>query len=143
MLGPAEVLAASSAFTRETGGQPDEVGSFFFGQVGADPGPLYYPRLDALSAEPVRHDRAGCWLLALVWRAAASRRASRAGWLLLFVLGFGLMMTLAPKKFDRYLLPIFPALVVLAELGWWLLLERLAPAAGAARPRSPGWRPAR
>jgi hypothetical protein len=35
------------------------------------------------------------------------------------------MMTLGPKKFDRYLLPILPALVVLASLGWWLLLQRV------------------
>jgi hypothetical protein len=49
----------------------------------------------------------------------------RVGWLLVFVAGFGLMMTLGPKKFDRYLLPIVPALVILASLGWWLVLARV------------------
>ena len=43
VLGPGEVLSRIVAFTRETGGQPDEVGSFFLGQVGAEPGPFYYP----------------------------------------------------------------------------------------------------
>jgi hypothetical protein len=37
--------------------------------------------------------------------------------LLAFVLLFGLMMTIEPKKFDRYLLPIWPALEILAAVG--------------------------
>jgi hypothetical protein len=37
-----------------------------------------------------------------------------------YVLGFGLMVTLAQKKFDRYLLPAFPMLDLLAGLGLWL-----------------------
>ena len=39
--------------------------------------------------------------------------------LLMFVLGFGAAMTVAAKGFDRYLLPIFPALDLLAGLGLW------------------------
>ena len=35
------------------------------------------------------------------------------------------MMALAPKKFDRYLLPIFPTIEILAAVGFWLLLRRL------------------
>ena len=50
------------------------------------------------------------------------------------------MMTLGAKKFDRYLLPAVPALVVLASLGWWLLLERVRQPIGAARPGRSGWR---
>ena len=34
-------------------------------------------------------------------------------------------MTIAAKNFDRYLLPIFPALDLLAGLGLWRLAERL------------------
>jgi hypothetical protein len=37
--------------------------------------------------------------------------------LLAFVLLFGLMMSVEPKKFDRYLLPIWPSLEVLAAAG--------------------------
>jgi hypothetical protein len=127
-LGPAEVLSRIVEFTRETGGQPDEVGSFFMGQVGEDPGPLYYPvstlfrlSLFTMFGLPLA--------LALVWRAPLATRL-RAGWLLVFAGGFALMMTLGPKKFDRYLLPIFPSLVVLAALGWWLLLGRIQAQAG-------------
>ncbi|MGE3273364.1 MAG: hypothetical protein AB7P40_31815, partial [Chloroflexota bacterium] len=122
-LGPAEVLNRVVEFTRETGGQPDEVGSFFLGAIGEDPGPLYYvvSTLFRLSLFTVF----GLVLAAaLIWRSPAEMRA-RAGWLLLFVAGFWLAMTLGPKKFDRYLLPIFPGLVILASLGWWQLLTRL------------------
>jgi len=123
VLGPAEVLARVVAFTRETGGQPDEVGSYFFGQVGADPGPFYYPVSTLFRLSP--YATIGLVLAAaLVWRARGEVRA-RAGWLLVFVFGFGLMMTLGAKKFDRYLLPVVPILVVLASLGWWLLVDRM------------------
>jgi hypothetical protein len=123
VLGPAEILARIAAFTKETGGQPDEVGSYFLGQVGADPGPLYYPISTLFRLSP--YATAGLVLTALViWRAPTVQRL-RAGWLLVFVAGFALMMTLGPKKFDRYLLPIVPALVILASLGWWLVLSRV------------------
>ena len=123
-LGPVEVLGRVVGFARETGGQPDEVGSFFFGQVGADPGPLYYPVATLFRLSPF----VVLGLLALTALAGRLGRAerARAGWLALFALGFALMMTLGPKKFDRYLLPIFPALVALAALGWWLALARVA-----------------
>jgi hypothetical protein len=127
-LGPATVLERIVEFTRETGGQPDEVGSFFLGQVGADPGPLYYPVATLFRLSPFA--TLGLVLVAgLIWREPAAIRA-RAGWLLVFVLGFGLMMTLGPKKFDRYLLPVVPELVVLASLGWWLVLAKLRQPAG-------------
>lgn len=38
--------------------------------------------------------------------------------LLLFVLFFTIFMTLAAKKFDRYLLPIYPILDLVAAIGW-------------------------
>jgi 4-amino-4-deoxy-L-arabinose transferase-like glycosyltransferase len=123
VLGPGEVLARIVAFTRETGGQPDEVGSYFFGQVGADPGPLYYPVSTLFRLSPFA--TTGLVVVAvLIWRQSSAIRA-QAGWLLFFALGFGLMMTVGAKKFDRYLLPSVPALVVLASLGWWLLLGRI------------------
>ncbi len=53
-----------------------------------------------------------------------------AGWLLISAVGFGLIMTVGIKKFDRYLLPAFPPLALLAAFGWqgglWLLYPRHA-----------------
>ena len=45
--------------------------------------------------------------------------------LLLFSLGFMLFMTLAEKKFDRYLLPALPPLMLLAAWGWVRLAEQV------------------
>jgi hypothetical protein len=122
-LGPVEVFSRVVAFTRETGGQPDEVGSFFFGQVGADPGPLYYPVSTLFRLSPFA--TIGLILLAVLGWGLPRATRLRLGWLLIFAGGFALMMALAPKKFDRYVLPIFPTLVVLASVGWWALAERL------------------
>jgi len=123
VLGPIEVLARMIAFTRETGGQPDEVGSFFMGQVGGDPGPLYYPLATLFRLSPFV-TLGLLALLVLVGRLSDHER-SRAAWLAAFVIGFGAMMTLGPKKFDRYLLPIFPPVVLLAALGWKLGIQRV------------------
>jgi 4-amino-4-deoxy-L-arabinose transferase-like glycosyltransferase len=123
VLGPVEVLSRVVAFTRETGGQPDEVGSYFFGQVGSDPGPLYYPVATLFRLSP--YATIGLVGLAILgWRLPTPTR-TRVLWLLVFVGGFSLMMTLGPKKFDRYLLPIYPALVVLASVGWWAVAGQL------------------
>jgi len=123
VLGPVEVFSRVIAFTRETGGQPDEVGSYFLGQVGSDPGPLYYPVATLFRLSP--YTTLGLVVLAaLGWRLTSPARM-RVLWLLVFVGGFSLMMTLGPKKFDRYLLPIYPALVILASLGWWTVLRWL------------------
>ncbi len=46
--------------------------------------------------------------------------------LLLLVVVFTLMMTLGSKKFDRYLVPIYPALDLLAGMGWIALANWLA-----------------
>ena len=130
-LGPVEVLGRAVAFTRDTGGQPDEVGSFFLGTVGSDPGPFYYPVATLLRLSPFVV--IGLLALLVLGRRLSRAARTRAGWLVVFALGFAAMMTLGPKKFDRYLLPIFPALVALAALGWSLVAARLrAPLARAA-----------
>src|SRR5262249_39312498 len=43
--------------------------------------------------------------------------------LLAFALLFGLMMSIEPKKYDRYLLPIWPALEILAAAGLVSILD--------------------
>jgi hypothetical protein len=53
--------------------------------------------------------------------------------LLAFALLFALGMSLAVKKFDRYLLPAHGALIVVAGWGWWQLLSRWPAARAGAR----------
>ncbi|RIK41685.1 MAG: hypothetical protein DCC55_11185 [Chloroflexi bacterium] len=95
--------------------------NFFWGETTADPGPWFYPVAYWFRTTPVT-------LLGLVtagfgiYRQAAPfdrptvRRTTAA--LFLFALLFTVGMTFGSKKFDRYLLPIFPALNIIAVLGW-------------------------
>ena len=95
--------------------------NFFWGEVTADPGALFYPVAYWFRTTPAT-------LLGLLaaglfaWRRGApldrpvARRAAVG--LLLFALIFTAGMTLGSKQFDRYLLPIFPAFDILAALGW-------------------------
>jgi hypothetical protein len=134
VLGPFEVLGRVAEFTRETGGQPHEQGTFFWGSQMADPGPLFYPVAMVFRLAPVT-------LLGLVLLIACLRRIAPddrrpALALVAYCLGFVLMMTLGAKKLDRYVLPIFPALGVLAALGLaaangWLRDQMIAVTGGA------------
>ena len=109
------------------GGSPHGWGNYFLGQALADPGPLFY-----LVAVPLRMTTwtlLGGLLAALIamrrflaaWRAAElagfCRRYQMLLWLAFFVLLFLAIMSIPPKKFDRYLLPIFPSLDILAAAG--------------------------
>lgn len=109
-------------FTSRVGG--GEHDNFFLGQPTDDPGWLYYPIVLAF--------RLGLGTLGGLALAAAlggSRRQQRSvvGAATLFVLGFWLMMNLGPKRFDRYLLPLFPLLGLLAAIGWSWAARALQP----------------
>jgi hypothetical protein len=112
------------------GGSPHGWGNFFLGRAVADPGPLFYPVAIALRLPP--------WsLIGLLAAALAALRAWREGHmrkhmplalLAIFVLLFSIMLSIAAKKFDRYILPIFPSLDIIAGAGliWlWEILYRL------------------
>jgi hypothetical protein len=96
------------------GGRPNGDGQFFLGAAIGDPGPLFYVVANAFRLTPVA--LLGLLLLPLaLWRHAVDRRSLLA--LGAFVLFWTLVMTLGPKKFDRYVLPTWPALMVLAAAG--------------------------
>lgn len=120
---------------RTVAGSPHENLNYFLGQVVEDPGALFYPVAYVLRATPLT--LAGLALLPLaLWR----RRWLPAGWwpvllaLLLFGVGFGLLVTWPAKKFDRYLLPAFPPL----DLAATLVLVALAGGAVRAWPWAKG-----
>lgn len=112
------------------GGSPEPAGNFFMGQALGEPGPLFYLVSLGLRTTPwVLIGLLLCWLTLrnhhttpnqnlLTWLSGRySREQQTIIALLLFVFFFGLMMTIQPKKFDRYLLPIWPSLQILAAAG--------------------------
>ncbi|MBA2446710.1 MAG: glycosyltransferase family 39 protein [Chloroflexi bacterium] len=112
------------------GETPRTWGNFFLGQATwGDVGPLFYPVATLLRLSPIT--LAG--LLLLAWLGLRGRPASwrlPAVALVAYVGLFTLMMTLSPKKIDRYLLPVYLPLLILGALGLWLALRRwLAPGA--------------
>jgi hypothetical protein len=99
------------------GSRPHMTGNFFMGQRVAVPGPLYYPTALALRTTPIT--LAGVLLLPLVWRQGREMPAARRTLALLaaFVVLFVVALSLFDKQFNRYLVPAFPALDVLAAAG--------------------------
>jgi hypothetical protein len=120
------------------GGSPHGWGNFFWGQTVDDPGPLFYPVALLLRLTPW----ATLGALALpfmIWlgRTTNDERRTTNGnplvtWsschhvmkegralliLTIFILAFIAMMTVPPKKFDRYMLPVFPAIDIMAAAG--------------------------
>lgn len=98
--------------------------NYFWGRPTEDPGPLFYPVAWFFRTTPA----VLVGLIAEVWAArrrfsiwgeTRTRRAAFA--LLLFALLFAAGMTVGAKKFDRYILPAFLSLDVLAALGWYAI----------------------
>lgn len=111
---------------RSNGGRPNGDGQFFLGQAVGDPGLLFYPVANLFRMTPATLLGlalcCGFWIRVLGFRRHGSIRAicsqhqALIG-LLAFILFWTLVMTIGPKKFDRYVLPTWPSLLVLAAAG--------------------------
>ena len=94
--------------------------TFFLGRVTNDPGIFFYPIALAFRSTPaslVGLLLAAVLALRFVWPFTHQRTRRAAGGILLFAAVYGVGMSLGNKQFDRYLLPAFVALDVLAALG--------------------------
>ena len=119
---PFETAWRALDFSVRLGGVPHGPGSFFLGRPVDDPGPMFYPVALALRLGPAT--TLGLMALLLF---GAPRRIRFAVWsMLAFVVLFLLLLTVASKKVDRYVLPVLPALDVLAGIGWWEAARRAA-----------------
>ncbi len=97
---------------------------FFMGQPTLNPGPLFYPYVIPFRLTPVTLVGVAASLVVIAARLIASARGDEkkrlshdcATALLLWVFVISLLLfgTLSPKKQDRYLLPLFPILDLLA-----------------------------
>jgi len=118
---PVGTLLQMARFTERVGGGDHD--NYFFGQALEDPGPFFYPLALLLRLAPLT--LAGLACLVVVWHWVSPERRVLVLAMLAYCVGFGLMMSVAPKKFDRYLLPTFPPLALLAGLGLWTLASRI------------------
>jgi 4-amino-4-deoxy-L-arabinose transferase-like glycosyltransferase len=112
-------------YTEAVGGSDHE--NFFLGQPVADPGPLYYLVTVGFRLTPITVIGLALLPLGLLLSGKERRRyVPFVGFLCAFILLFWAMMALPPKKFDRYMLPVFPSLEMLAAIGYWLVIRRFA-----------------
>jgi hypothetical protein len=144
---PSRALGSYLEEIFSNGGRPNGDGQFFLGRAVGDPGPLFYPVVNLFRMTPVtllgllvlplalrqpprrqetgdRRQETGD--LSSRWfggRSSAEQRALLT--LCAFVLFWTLVMTLGPKKFDRYVLPTWPAIEILAAAGLVAGVERL------------------
>jgi hypothetical protein len=133
---PVAVVRRVVEFVDATGGRPHEGGAFFLGQPVEDPGPLYYPLAVLFRATPLMLVGLGVITYALVCSRRRVVAVRPIVLLSLYAFGFALMMAFGPKKGDRYLLPVFPVLDLLAGVGlWhsWQLVRRTAADGGGER----------
>jgi 4-amino-4-deoxy-L-arabinose transferase-like glycosyltransferase len=122
---PVETIERAIEFQMDQAGTPHQPGNFFLGRPTSDPGPLFYPVALAFRLSPPVF--VGVAILAIILPPAALRR--HATLLVSFALGFLLFLTIANKKLDRYALPLFPSLSILAGIGLWSLWAWLRPKA--------------
>jgi len=100
--------------------------TFYRGISGGDPGSWFYPTAFLFRLTPITLIGLCLSPLALLPdRLPLNRRRAIWASMWLFVIGFTIFINLGAKKFDRYLLPTFPALNLLAAMGWVHAVRRI------------------
>jgi 4-amino-4-deoxy-L-arabinose transferase-like glycosyltransferase len=90
---------------------------YFLGESHIDdPGPWFYVYTVAFKSSGVSLGLAVLGVVA-VWRLPGQQRRS-ALLVIVYIVCFGLQMTIGAKKGPRYILPVFPLFSVIAALGW-------------------------
>jgi hypothetical protein len=134
------VLSLSVKYS--TGGHAK--GNFLLGQISQDPGPLFYPVTWLYRTTPLVLIGLSAIVIAGVvnWRKQANKRMSEGAngdlsfapspirsffrylpVILLFIFGYYLLMTIGEKKQDRYFLPAYPWLNLIAAAGLIAMLD--------------------
>ncbi|HEU4326206.1 MAG TPA: glycosyltransferase family 39 protein [Roseiflexaceae bacterium] len=122
--GPLRTLQLVQLGVEGEGAVPHMLGNFFLGREDDAPGALFYPVALALRLTP--WGLVGLLALAWVWREARSAEQRTLAALAVLVLVFLAAMSIFPKKFNRYLVPIFPAIDIIAAYGLMALGQALA-----------------
>jgi len=98
-----------------------ELPNFFMGEITQDPGPFFYPVAYLFRTTPITLLGLAAAFIATTkkkWPVDTDSRRLAVIGLAFFAILFTAGMMTAAKKFDRYLLPVFPALDIVAALGW-------------------------
>jgi hypothetical protein len=90
--------------------------NFFMGVTGPDPGPLYYPVVLLFHATPLTLLGAALALFLLFRKGMDGQHRLSILYLLLYSLSYITLMSLGATKAERYLLPLFPVMDLLAAL---------------------------
>jgi hypothetical protein len=97
-VNPIGAILKMAQFTERVGG--GEHDNFFAGVVTDDPGLIFYPLALLLRLGPVT--LIGTILVAACWRQISRPQRGIVLLLAIYCFGFMAMMTIGPKKFDRY-----------------------------------------
>lgn len=120
---PARVVELLRIGVEVEGGTGHVVGNFFLGRPDPEPGLLFYPVALALRMTP--WTMVGLFLLAGCMGGQADRQVAphnlcnyqTMAVLAAFIILFTSAMSIFPQKLNRYLVPVFPSLNVLATVG--------------------------
>lgn len=148
---PVQTVTTILSDALRASGDAHQKGSFFLGRPVPDPGLLFYPLVAALRTTPVVLLGLLLWLWAAAIRPRSGARrpggapAVNVSSIILwsYIILYTLLVTYGGKKQDRYLLPVFPALVFLASAGYLHLagvvhpLLRVLPKSGRIGPPRP------
>lgn len=98
------------------------LGNYFLGQPVHDPGWLFYPVATVFRLSPLTLVGLAMGSVWMAKRDGDARRHLGIGALLAYGVLYSVFMSLGAKKFDRYLLPVYPALGIVAAVGLsWLV----------------------
>lgn len=111
------VATFTGMFNRANDLAQDGHPQLFFGQVSEDPGLLFYVVTTLFRFTPLLSVGLLLAPLGLVSRALRPYRSVLAA-LAIYTVVFFVITSLEPKKIDRYILPIFPALFVFGAAGF-------------------------
>lgn len=131
-VAPVATLQRVVNFAFALGGVGHELGNFWLGSPTAAPGLLFYPLVLLWRTTPITLIGLMIAAVATIAALAQRQRGSKAvtvaaghaeemqtvAALWLYCLWVGLALSFGDKKFDRYLLPIFPVVAILAGWGW-------------------------
>ena len=109
-----------------------EHGQFYMGKPTDVPGFFYYPLILLFRTTPVTLIFAGVYVLVILWNIAKNPNSYRtidfgALVLIVFVFSFTIFISIPAKKMERYILPVFLSIDIIAAQGiyhFWQIVEK-------------------